>query len=333
VSAFSSITASSGITYTSDYLAASNTALSLASGSYLSSPGSVSPSTLPSGGNVAWSASAWVKCASTLTTWASVLNLGGPQVDYSTSMSSSNAITLDVVSSKLIRNSGRVTTLAGSFSSVTDVAFDPSTGSIFYLGNNAVGVISSSGVATHIASVSGHSLALSPLSDYIIVPDTYSHRIRRVSYPGGVVSTLAGSGTAAFTDSTGTSASFSSPYGVAIVPSTGAVIIGDGGNHRIRIITNPDGEVTTLAGSGTAARVDGTGALASFNNPTGISMFPSGDRFAVVEFGSGSVRIVTLAGVVTTLIAGAFDSPRNCVVFCRRRASVRHCRASKRPAC
>ena len=47
------------------------------------------------------------------------------------------------------------------------------------------------------------------------VADTYNHRIRKIT-SAGVVTTLAGSGSGAFADGVGTSASFYNPYGVAV---------------------------------------------------------------------------------------------------------------------
>lgn len=62
VSAFSSIVSPSGITFTSDVFGTTDNAMNIASGTYISLPGSSAPSSLPSGGNVPWTVSAWVKC-------------------------------------------------------------------------------------------------------------------------------------------------------------------------------------------------------------------------------------------------------------------------------
>ena len=66
------------------------------------------------------------------------------------------------------------------------------------------------------------------------VADYHNHRIRKIS-PLGVVSTLAGSGSGAFADGTGASASFQYLYGVAL-DGGGNVYVADGNNHRIRTI-------------------------------------------------------------------------------------------------
>ena len=55
----------------------------------------------------------------------------------------------------------------------------------------------------------------------------------RVLLVSGVVTTLAGSGTATWTDGVGAAASFNNPYGVS-VDSNGAVYVSEFSNHRIR---------------------------------------------------------------------------------------------------
>ncbi|MFY7884615.1 MAG: NHL repeat-containing protein, partial [Dolichospermum sp.] len=133
-------------------------------------------------------------------------------------------------------------------------------------------------------------------SENIYVADAFNNRIRKIS-PTGVVTTLAGSGTPAYSDGTGVSASFTGPSGVA-VDLSGNVYVADQYNHRIRKITSA-GVVTTLAGNGTAAFGNGTGTAAYFNYPTGIAVDANGFVY-VADQNNHRIRKISPAGVVTT---------------------------------
>jgi len=132
----------------------------------------------------------------------------------------------------------------------------------------------------------------------------------------GNVTTLAGSGTAAWLDATGSSAQFNFPTGIA-VDSSGNVFVADFNNNRIRKITTA-GVVTTFAGSGTAGSANGTGTAAQFNGPHNIVIDSSGNLY-VADSNNNSIRKITTGGVVTTFatyggsnpLGLAFDSAGN----------------------
>ena len=138
-------------------------------------------------------------------------------------------------------------------------------------------------------------------SGNIYVGDLYNNRIRVIT-SAGVVSTLAGNGSTAFADGTGTAASFWFPAGLS-VDGAGNVFVADIGNKRIRKVT-PAGVVTSLAGNGTASFADGLGTLACFSYPSGVALDGAGN----VYVGGNSdqrVRKVTPAGLVSTLAGSA----------------------------
>jgi len=123
-----------------------------------------------------------------------------------------------------------------------------------------------------------------------------------------VVSTLAGTGTAGYQDSTvggGGQPQFNGPEGVE-VDSSGNVYVADRNNHRIRKIT-PEGVVSTLAGTGTEGFVDGAGTSARFNNPIGVALDSSGNVY-VADHGNHLIRKITPQGEVSTL-AGTAHKP------------------------
>lgn len=154
------------------------------------------------------------------------------------------------------------------------------------------------------ARFNGPSGVVRDASGNVFVADTGNHSIRKIT-PAGVVTTLAGNGTADFINGLGDVARFSSPQGIAI-DTAGNLYVADTGNHSIRKIT-PAGDVTTLAGNGAPGFVDDTGSTAQFSGPLALDVAADG-RVYVVDAGNFRIRRVTPVGVVTT-IAGPGTTP------------------------
>ncbi len=139
----------------------------------------------------------------------------------------------------------------------------------------------------------------------LYVADQRNHRIRKIS-AAGVVSTLAGNGTASWKDGSATTAEFYNPSGVA-ADANGNVFVADYDNHRIRKVA-ADGTVSTLAGGGNGpAYLDATGIAARFAFPTGVAVDVNGNVY-VADRDNHLIRKITGAGVVTTL-AGKSETP------------------------
>ena len=221
-------------------------------------------------------------------------------------------------------NTGVVTTLAGSTQGYVDgtgaaaqfnqprgLAVAPD-GTIVVAdsGNHRIRLVTPAGVVTTLAgSTRGYADGTGAAAQFaspwsavvrpngvIVVADTENNCIRLVT-PAGVVTTLAGSTTSGSADGTGVAARFSFPSSVALLPN-GDIVVCDLGNHRIRLVT-PEGVVSTLAGS-TEGYIDGTGAAAQFSFPYGVAVLPN-SVIAVGDTTNQRIRLVTLAGVVTTL--------------------------------
>ncbi len=141
-----------------------------------------------------------------------------------------------------------------------------------------------------------HSLAVD-LLDNLYVADTSNHLIRKIDISGNVT-TLAGTGDAGFNDGNGTSASFNSPVGIT-VDVLGNIFVADYENHSIRKIDS-SGNVTTLAGSGSAGSSDGNGTSASFNSPNELSIDSEGNIY-VADRKNHKIRKIDTFGNVTTL--------------------------------
>lgn len=131
----------------------------------------------------------------------------------------------------------------------------------------------------------------------LYVADTANNAIRRIT-PDGHVSTVAGDGIAGYKDGPGHQARFNGPIGLA-ADRTGRIIVADTYNDRIRAI-EPDGTVSTLAGSAEPGLLDGVGALARFDTPCGVAI-DEGGTVHVADTGNDLVRRIDTAGVVATV--------------------------------
>jgi sugar lactone lactonase YvrE len=100
--------------------------------------------------------------------------------------------------------------------------------------------------------------------------------------------------------SNGTQALLKAPSSVAVVLSTGEVLIADTAHHRIVAVTTA-GALRVLAGSGSPGSGDGSGTAAQFKSPSGLAIDQAGGVVYVADTGNHLIRRVTLDGNVTTL--------------------------------
>jgi serine/threonine-protein kinase len=132
----------------------------------------------------------------------------------------------------------------------------------------------------------------------LYVFDWFNFLIRLIS-PDGMVSTLAGTGEQGFKDGPAAQAQFRGLALTLAVDPTGNLVVPDGGNHRIRLITL-DGVVHTLAGTGEPGYRDGPADQAQFDNPTSVAMDAAGNVY-VADSANNRIRIITPQGEVRTL--------------------------------
>lgn len=137
------------------------------------------------------------------------------------------------------------------------------------------------------------------------IADLQNHRIRRIT-ASGLVETFAGSGVNGYADGMGTNAMFSNPSAVA-VDAEGNVYVSDGGNNRIRKIS-PDGNVTTLAGSGEIGFLDGPGNQAQFHRLEGIAVHPYDKTVYVADNFNYAIRKISSTGEVSTVAGNGIEA-------------------------
>lgn len=162
-------------------------------------------------------------------------------------------------------------------------------------GTGTAGGVNGLGSAATFQSPTG--VAVDSVGNIYVCED--ANRVRKIVFNGGdptlssnyTVSTLAGASTAGFADGTGTAAKFTFPRGITTDPQ-GNVYVADYSNFRIRFI-NPQGEVTTIAGTGVNSDSDGSGATATLSQPIALTYFNGG--IYVAENGGKAIRQLTLA--------------------------------------
>lgn len=261
---------------------------------------------------------------------------------------------------RAVTSAGVVTTYAGAagqsgstndpsnplnarFSDPSDVTLDA--GGNLYVAdtiNSVIRRISAAGAVTTLAGQVGKfghvdgtgagaqfdgptAVAVDPAGATVYVADQASNTIRTVSTAAGVVTTLAGSSTThGWTNGTGSAASFYTPTGIATDGTN--VYIADTSTNLLRSIAIGTAAVTTLAGSvgGRGYQDAAVGSNARFDNAHGVASDAAGNIY-VADWGNNLIRMITPAGVVSTLagqagVAGSsdgtgtaaqFDTPRD----------------------
>ena len=143
-------------------------------------------------------------------------------------------------------------------------------------------------------------LVVDPTGTYLYVSGGADNKIRRIEIVTGIVSTLAGSGTAGSADGTGIAATFNGPRGITIDAANQNLYVTDYAANKIRKIVIATGVVTTLAGTGTPAFADGIGTAASFNAPFGITIDSNGNLFVCDVTNNRIRKIIIATGEVST---------------------------------
>lgn len=122
-----------------------------------------------------------------------------------------------------------------------------------------------------------------------IIGDSFNHRVRQLDLKSGAVSTIAGTGKAAFGGDGGpaAAASFNVTMTATLSPDQKKYFVADIGNHRTREIDLATGKITTVAGNGQKGLpTDGAPALES----------PMGDTRAVTQAKDGTLYVLLRGG-------------------------------------
>ena len=111
------------------------------------------------------------------------------------------------------------------------------------------------------------------------VADTYNNRVRKVTVSTGIITTVAGTGTATYSGDGGTATSAALWYPTAVaLDASNNLYVADSNNYRIRKVTVSTGLISTIAGTGTYSYSGDNGAAtsAALSHPYGIALDSSG---------------------------------------------------------
>lgn len=172
-------------------------------------------------------------------------------------------------------------------------------------GNGQAGSSGDNGPALSATLNFPYGLAIASNGD-VYYAEFSSHRVRKITVATGIISTVAGTGTAAYNgdDRPATEAAVNAPINVTF-DTNGNLVIADSGNNRIRRINMADGRISTIVGTGASgfAGDGGPATDARVNVPAGV-VYDSAGNLYFADRGNSRIRKVSAGTNVITTIAG-----------------------------
>ena len=166
-----------------------------------------------------------------------------------------------------------------------------------FAGNGSAG-FSGDGAHAELAQLQAPTgVAVDP-SGIVYIADTGNNRIRQVDSLG-TITTLAGQTGGGFTgDGSAASTQLNAPAAIA-VDASGTIYVVDTLNQRIRVIVH--GQITTIAGTGTAGATgdSGTSTKATVSGPLGVAVDLSGNVI-IADTANNKLRKITVASNTLT---------------------------------
>ena len=185
---------------------------------------------------------------------------------------------------------------------------DATTGIITTVAGSGVRGFSGDGVLATDAALNLPEVVIVDSAGNILIADTFNNRVRKVDATTGIITTVAGTGEALFSEdgAAATSTPVAFPTGVAVDGSDNILII-EAGTDRIRKVDATTGIITTVAGTGQRDfSGDGERATeATFRSPLVGLVVDGGGNLLIADTFNNRVRQVdAMTGIIRT-VAGS----------------------------
>jgi DNA-binding beta-propeller fold protein YncE len=152
---------------------------------------------------------------------------------------------------------------------------------------NVSGSTDATGTAARFNTPRG--IAIVQSTSMVYVADSLNRKVRLIN-SGGVVTTVAGDGTAGNNDGVGTAARFVTPYGLVLDSSARYLFIADKGNNEVRRLTVSSNQIDTVMGN---LAIGWTQTLSSVTSmigaPAGVCLYRQGNQQRLYVTGDHSI--------------------------------------------
>jgi sugar lactone lactonase YvrE len=173
-------------------------------------------------------------------------------------------------------------------------------------GNGEAGYSGDGGKATEAALNEPYGVVVDRAGN-IYTADRLNRRVRRIDTSSGIITTLAGTGEAAYSGDGGKAAQagLAEPNGLAFDPDETRLYIADVADHRVRVVDLASGIIETFAGTGIAEHGGDGGPVreARIFGARAVKVASDGTVYILERQGS-SLRAVNPATGIISTIAG-----------------------------
>eukprot|EP01034_Spumella_vulgaris_P003659 gene3659-4700_t len=179
-------------------------------------------------------------------------------------------------------------------------------------GTGGSGFSGDGGPATSAKLQYNNGLTRDPFSTGdLLIADTNSCRIRKVTFATGIITTYAGNGYSPVVSGDGgpaTSSILGGVYQLVLDTVTETLYIG-GSDGTIRAISTETGIISTYAGSGSSYQLknDGPATSAGWFQPRGLWGDSVGNLF-VLDSQNHNIRMITVGSTTVVAVAGPQDA-------------------------